>query len=478
MDTVLNAAASASTDVSPTIIMSEFDSFLYRHTPQGPFNWSFLLGALFAFLSQLSSIGKGLQKVGVQNLPELSFSPAILVQYLSSTPWRTGMILDIAGALCGLVSLTIMPISVAQPIFCNGLVLLACYSHFYLKEQLARREWRAIGLCFCGTVLLAVTLVPRDWSQTHVGWLQVKLLVVLLLVLPLICFAEMGIRSAKRNRGVPNRGPNRQAIELLVGLQAGLCIGVGNASLASGLQSTSRSWIDHVARELNGSISLVVVTDASAPQTEPWPADEPWPPGVWLHLVCAGAFAVVGSAHATRSRTKEPHPVAPCVFGAALDTPPTRVRPNSHHRLAPCPCPCVNVCVCAVAMNAMHPVFANRGYQHGRVVLISTHTALTSMATGVFVGIGVLDEAWPARPLMGAARVLAFVLMLTGACTMNRANIKAMMPGNRDKLEEPEVEVVCGAHSVAGCRVQPAHVPTAADAKLDSPGVHPSARRV
>ena len=136
------------------------------------------------------------------------------------------------------------------------------------------------------------------------------------------------------------------------------------------------------------------------------------------------------------------------------------------------------VCLSAVAMNAMHPVFANRGYQHGRVVLISTHTALTSMATGVFVGIGVLDEAWPARPLMGAARALAFVLMLTGACTMNRSNIKAIIPGNRYKQEEPKVDIVCGAPSVSGCRNQATHLPIQADNNLDSPGVHPSARRV
>ena len=298
MDSVLSAASSAAAEgaagVSPPIV-SEFDSFVFHHLPQGPTNWSFVIGAMFAFLSQLSSIGKGLQKVGVQTLPELSCQPQILYQYLSSNTWRSGLLLDIAGALCGLASLTILPISVAQPIFCNGLVLLACYSHFYLKEQLARREWRAIGLCFSGTIMLAVTLVPRDWTRTRVGWLQVKLFVVLLMVLPLICACEMGIRRAKRARGVPNRGPNRSAIELLVGLQAGLCIGVGNASLASGLQSTSRSWIDHVARELNGS-------DIDQPNTEPWPLDTPWPPGVWLHLVCAGAFAVVGSACLTHAR--------------------------------------------------------------------------------------------------------------------------------------------------------------------------------
>ena len=97
-------------------------------------------------------------------------------------------------------------------------------------------------------------------------------------------------------------------------------------------------------------------------------------------------------------------------------------------------------------MNAMHPVFANRGYQHGRVVLISTHTALVSMASGVFVGICVLDEAWPARPLMSATRALAFVLMLTGAYTMNRQNIIAISSGApRPKVDGPEEPAANGA---------------------------------
>lgn len=93
---------------------------------------------ILAFLSQLSSIGKGLQKVGVQSLPELSGNPAVLWQYLSSRTWRNGMLLDILGAIFGFLSLSVLPISVAQPIFCNGLVLLACYSHFYLHEQVPR----------------------------------------------------------------------------------------------------------------------------------------------------------------------------------------------------------------------------------------------------------------------------------------------------------------------------------------------------
>ena len=126
------------------------------------------------------------------------------------------------GAIFGLISLTILPISIAQPIFCNGLVrsppqsasvaegwrergrmdkhisnsdappvcrsegfmpthhslaaqvLLALYSHVWLDEHLGRREWVSIALCFVGTVLLAVTLVPRDWRNTDIRWIQVR----------------------------------------------------------------------------------------------------------------------------------------------------------------------------------------------------------------------------------------------------------------------------------------------------------------
>lgn len=41
----------------------------------------------------------------------------------------------------GLASLSMLPISVAQPIFCNGLAFLALFSAFYLKERLQRLEW-------------------------------------------------------------------------------------------------------------------------------------------------------------------------------------------------------------------------------------------------------------------------------------------------------------------------------------------------
>lgn len=75
----------------------------------------------YCAIVSLLPAGKGLQKVGVQNLPELCLRRKVIVEYLSCATWRNGLILDITGALFGLAALTIVPISIAQPIFCNGL---------------------------------------------------------------------------------------------------------------------------------------------------------------------------------------------------------------------------------------------------------------------------------------------------------------------------------------------------------------------
>ena len=308
----------------------------YQHA-QAPL----LHGAIFAFLSQLSSLGKGLQKAGVQNLPELTFKKDVLISYLVSKKWRTGVALDIMGALFGLASLTILPISIAQPIFCNGLVLLAIFSHFSLSEQLRRAEWFSIGLCFLGTLLLAVTLVPRDWAHTDIRWIQMKLFAALVLVIPLLALLELHSRVIKR-RIIAHGRPRFTSIEFTSGVQAGLCIGVGNASLATGLQSTSQSWRAHLSSD----------TDAMT------------------YLAVAVCFIVVGAA-----------------------------------------------------MNACHPLFANRGYTYGRVVLISTYSSLVSMTSGVFMGVVVLDEAWPTVPRTSLLREIAFFLIFWGVVTLNGKNL-------------------------------------------------------
>ena len=51
------------------------------------FSYSLVFGVTFALLSQLSSIGKGMQKVGV-TLPTLTSNPQVVWQYLSNSEMR------------------------------------------------------------------------------------------------------------------------------------------------------------------------------------------------------------------------------------------------------------------------------------------------------------------------------------------------------------------------------------------------------
>ena len=90
-------------------------------------------GVCLALLSSVSQIGKGLQKLGVDTLPELTLTTRTIKKYLGTRTWLLGVGLDICGALIGLAALSMLPVSVAQPIFANGLVMLALFSYFYLK---------------------------------------------------------------------------------------------------------------------------------------------------------------------------------------------------------------------------------------------------------------------------------------------------------------------------------------------------------
>ena len=179
----------------------------------------------------------------------------MLIRYFTQPTWVLGLSLDIIGALIGLASLSILPISVAQPIFANGLVLLSLFSYFYLKEQLARIHWVGVVVCFCGTLLLAFTLQATDWSRVDLSaMLSRKLpiaLVIVIVALPVLEFVQPsleGLTSAReKQRGAA-------IVELCTGLQAGMCVGVGNAGIAGGLQALSHGA---VGAEVAGAFGVV-----------------------------------------------------------------------------------------------------------------------------------------------------------------------------------------------------------------------------
>lgn len=125
-----------------------------------------------------NNIGKVLQKQATRTLPKLTLRQDIIVQYLRSGLWLTGMLTDLGGALLMIVAFAYAPVrpskheswqlsktpaaqagalgpasqlfhlwllraivvqvSIVQPVSAVGLVVLLIFSHFYLKVRLGR----------------------------------------------------------------------------------------------------------------------------------------------------------------------------------------------------------------------------------------------------------------------------------------------------------------------------------------------------
>ena len=80
------------------------------------------------------------------------------------------------------------------------------------------------------------------------------------------------------------------------------------------------------------------------------------------------------------------------------------------------------------------------------------------------------DEAWPARPMMSAARFLAFGFMVYGVIAMNWGNIRALA-ASRVK-DDPPAELATPPVSATPGERPPR------DLERLSPGSHPATRRV
>jgi multidrug transporter EmrE-like cation transporter len=293
-------------------------------------------GLLLALLSLSSQIGKGLQKEGGRGKQELS--AATWREYVTDRTWLLGVALDVGGALFGLASLSILPISIAQPIFCNGLAVLALFSALYLKESIGTLEWVGIGCCMIGTTSLAATLVPASYAHVKLKALHRGLGRTVFLAALGVGALEAAANRAKR-QGASER---MAALELMTGTQAGLCVGVGNAVLDAGLQTLrAGSGKGHV----------------------------------FGHLI-SYLFVALG-----------------------------------------------------LGFTVSHPVFANRGYSVGRVVVITSYITLVSLVAGVLVGLLVLGEPWPTAPLAATMRLCGLVALAASVVLLNATDLRALLLG-------------------------------------------------
>jgi hypothetical protein len=194
--------------------------------------------------STASSIGKALQKEATRNLPKFSLEEKILRQYVLDKTWVTGLTSDLAGGVIQIFAFALAPVSIIQPVSGVGLVGLAVYTHFFLKEKLADWEWYAVGLAGFGTLGLGASsssTSSADDAASRPGALR------MLFVLTLVGFGVASLRKLRqRHRHNKSRsgrsGGGDKALAALYGLQAGGCFGLSAACCRTGFIMSVRRW--------------------------------------------------------------------------------------------------------------------------------------------------------------------------------------------------------------------------------------------
>ena len=187
-----------------------------------------IAGVLISILSAvLYNVGFVLEKHALGQLPPVHARRIVhlLASVASSPLWLTGFASMLGGLALQVLALSLVSISVVQPIFVSGIVVLLVLSHALLKERLGRREWGAV--CVVGLSLLAISL-SLDSSSDHAG-VNGAFGSLVLAAIPTVLVAGWLFVSTERIEGRPGAPLHIRAP--LFGISTGLMYGV--AALAT-----------------------------------------------------------------------------------------------------------------------------------------------------------------------------------------------------------------------------------------------------
>ncbi|MFD0902657.1 DMT family transporter [Actinomadura sediminis] len=149
---------------------------------------------------------------------------------LTDPIWLGGGLLLFLGLGYEIVAFSLLPLTVAQPVFAVGLVLLVAYAVWFLDERLTPREWTSMALFVLATLLIGVSADPAGdpvADATLAGtlarpWPMLALCVPAFLVAALVWLVgdrKAGGRHARRLSGVA------------YGIGAGACAGLAEAGI-------------------------------------------------------------------------------------------------------------------------------------------------------------------------------------------------------------------------------------------------------
>jgi drug/metabolite transporter (DMT)-like permease len=173
-------------------------------------------------LAVVASIGfnvaAALQKSAAVRLPKLSFPPErrALRAFLTNRAWMTAFTISGVSQGIFLVAAANAPISLVQPLLGTGLVVLAGFSVFYLKEKLGAGEWIGIFTLIAGLALLGASAEAGEVRGLEaISWPR------------LIGLTAVLLATVFTARAIERRRPGTFSIELVLGAAGGIMIGIG-----------------------------------------------------------------------------------------------------------------------------------------------------------------------------------------------------------------------------------------------------------
>lgn len=181
---------------------------------------------------------------------------------VGSSRWLAGFTALLGGLALQIAALTMAPISLVQPIFATGLLLLLVLSHLTLGERHSRADVTAVMIVIAAVVCLGASLGrggdTAGWHQNNAG--------LALVALPTLLVAAWCFRLAVRTPqpgGGPDRGTGR-APTALYGLAAGAAYGVASVATKAVAVLVQRDGLRHMLPAILGSPALYLLGVTSA----------------------------------------------------------------------------------------------------------------------------------------------------------------------------------------------------------------------
>lgn len=173
--------------------------------------------ALTLFASAAMNLGLVLQKKGLSESANPSLAPSRRARFRPGREWYAGLTLLVGGYVvyAAAVGARAAPISLLQPLFASGVLVVALLAVVYLHERLAGLEWLGVAILVVGVLLLGASAEENTALRESIAGR--RLAVFLMSIAVIAGFLVLALR----------RAATAVRVEFLLGVLTGLLLGTG-----------------------------------------------------------------------------------------------------------------------------------------------------------------------------------------------------------------------------------------------------------